>query len=89
VSAKRKPWGWFTRYRGRKEQEPLCVTANVWRSVKLVHPDGRPVEAGDLKAGQAYSFDAETGVVVPCGKTKRVRIAPNPSRSSSKETAKR
>lgn len=30
--------------------------------VLLTHSDGRPLQAGDLKVGQAFSIDPETGV---------------------------
>jgi hypothetical protein len=31
----------------------------------LRHPDGRPVQGGDLKAGQAFTFDPDTGIIAP------------------------
>jgi hypothetical protein len=31
----------------------------------MLHPDGRPVQGGDLKAGQAFTFDPDTGIIAP------------------------
>jgi hypothetical protein len=33
------------------------------RAIALRHPDGRPVKAGDLKEGQAFTFDPGTGII--------------------------
>jgi hypothetical protein len=31
--------------------------------IVLRHADGRPVQAGDLKEGQAFTFDPATGII--------------------------
>jgi hypothetical protein len=40
-----------------------AVTINRRKLTQLVHTDGSPVRAGDLKIGQAFDVDLETGVI--------------------------
>jgi hypothetical protein len=39
------------------------VTINRRKLTRLVHPDGEPVRGGDLRAGQAFEVDLDTGIV--------------------------
>ena len=38
--------------------------AVTYDNVTLVHPDGKPVQAGDLIAGCVYDIDLKAGVVI-------------------------
>lgn len=44
------------------EKNTGSVTFEGWRTVELKR-DGKPLQAGDLIAGQTYEFDRETGEV--------------------------
>jgi hypothetical protein len=47
-------------------------------SLTLCHPDGRPIQGGDLVAGRVYDIDLETGVTV--AKNRKERRAKRPAR---------
>lgn len=44
-----------------------------YTTISLKWPDGRPIQPGDLVAGQAYTFNAVTGEMVMA---KKVRVGP-------------
>jgi hypothetical protein len=41
------------------------VTINRRKVAQLVHPNGEPVRGGDLKVGQAFDVDLDTGIIKP------------------------
>jgi hypothetical protein len=43
----------------------------TYDNVTLVHPDGKPVLAGDLIAGRVYDIDLKTGVVIARNRAER------------------
>jgi hypothetical protein len=45
--------------------------AVTYDNVTLVHPDGKPMLAGDLIAGRVYDLDLKTGVVIARNRTER------------------
>ena len=43
----------------------------TYDNVTLVHPDGKPMQAGDLIAGRVYEINPQTGVVIARNRAER------------------
>jgi len=54
---------------------PLSI--NRHKVVTVKHPDGKPVEAGELVQGEVYEFNWETGVMKKTAKGKFPKHAKN------------
>jgi hypothetical protein len=55
----------------RDRRAKIKSGAVTYDNVTLVHPDGKPMLAGDLIAGRVYEIDPQTGVVIARNRAER------------------